>query len=217
MAALEERDLINTYLAKYTTQDRPVMMQIGANEGKYEYSKKDGKDFIFEFLLHHPHWQATLIEPLPDVFDKLKENYSGHQNVLSFLNCAVTSKLEELNLHVVGKDGKSSSFYPITNKPIKEIIRVKCLPYQFLCAILGLRKVDFVKIDAEGYDEQIVLSILETENEKLLPKIIFWESLKKHSADCEEQLTRKGYEIFLTGLNKLDKYMDRVAIHQSLL
>lgn len=214
---IEEKDLISEYLSKFTIGAKgPTMIQIGANEGKYEYSKINNQDFIFLFLLKNPLWQAILIEPLPSIFKILKENYKKHRNELTFINCAVTERLEYKTLNVMGRDGKSSSFFDVPNKKINEKISVLCLPYEYICQILGLEKVDFIKIDTEGYDGIIVLSILRNKNAKLLPKIIMWEG-DAATKMCEKILFDLNYTIHKTGLNKLGGYTDRVAIHNSIL
>jgi len=103
---IPEEDFVERYLEPMS--GTPRVIQIGANEGRFEYAKVDGKDFLFDFLHTHPHWQALLIEPIPPIFDRLRENYSGHPGIINFLNCAITESVEQRALQVSGKDGKSS-------------------------------------------------------------------------------------------------------------
>lgn len=214
MEILEEPALVSKYLTHFKPIHNPVMIQIGANEGMFEYIKPDGKDFIFEFLLNNPQWEAILVEPIPEIFNVLKSNSCNHKNKLSFLNCAVTDKVEEQILSIAGKEGKISSLHKPSEdrkKLITSEILVQCIPYSFMCNIFGMNKVDFVKIDAEGFDEVIVKSILTTSKAELLPKFILWESIKENK-EFEEYVASMGYTIFLTGLNSAQQYMDRVAI-----
>lgn len=216
---LLERDLIGTYLNRFDAKQRPVMIQIGANEGKYEYAKHGGEDFVFEFLLENPHWSAVLVEPVPESFELLKRNYHAHRNSLSFLNCAVTEELGERSLHIAGRDGKRSSLLPVQGRKVKRTIPVQCLSYKFICRILGISKVDFVKIDAEGYDHLLLMSILELGETSLRPQVLLWESHgpAEQRRQCEALLCEVGYKIFRTGLTSQNVCMDRVAIHPSLL
>lgn len=218
MKILEESDLIKNFLTgDHKYKDNPIMIQIGANEGRYEYAKQDGKDFVFEFLLENNYWTAILVEPIPATFQKLKSNYCNHHNSISFMNCAITEKIEKRVLYINGKDGKSSSLLEFQKKESTEKIEVQCINYDLLCNISGISKVDFIKIDAEGYDEIIIEHILCTPQKNTIPKIIFWEKVYNKQSNCEEILKSLDYEVFMTGLNKLNHYMDRVAIHQSLL
>ncbi|WGZ96019.1 MAG: FkbM family methyltransferase [Candidatus Thiothrix putei] len=204
------------------------MIQIGANDGKYEYSKESGKDFIFDFLLTNPYWQAVLVEPIPSVFTELKKNYSQHKNQIAFVNNAITERTETRELEISGKEGKNSSFFKRPQSLIGKIrsilkhnnkikINVNCISYNELCSIQNLKEVDFIKIDAEGYDEIIIESILHTDQSNLIPKVFFWEKNTHTNNTCEEKLSNLGYHIFLSGLNKSGNYMDRVAIHSSIL
>ena len=54
----------------------------------------------------------------------------------------------------------------------------------------------------------------------MTPKIIQWESLGSNNqakVDFELLVSSKGYHVFLTGLNKKERYMDRVAIKKGLI
>ena len=221
MEILEEDSLVKHYLKRFKAKHQPLMIQIGANEGKHEYAKKNGKDFVFEFLRKNRHWEAVLVEPLSDIFKQLKFNYRNHRNTLSFLNCAITEQLEERSLFIAGKEGKRSSLKPMRAEHQDKVIGeelVQCIPYLFMCEILGIDSVDFIKIDTEGYDEIIVRSILLSSRAELLPKIIFWESTDSDGPEkdaFESYVTSMGYSVFVTGLSKSNSYMDRVAISDS--
>ena len=218
MDILSESELVNAYLAR---RDHARMVQIGANEGKFEYAKEDGKDFVFEFLRQNTGWAALLIEPIPEIFDRLKANYANHDNELHYLNCAITMAFENRVLRITGKDGKSSSLQEggiEADQPLPETdIVVPCLPYSLACRLQNWTAIDFVKIDAEGYDETIVSGILSDADRHLRPGILMWEQLGPEKLDCSARLEAEGYRVFRTGLNKRGDYMDRLAIRRSLL
>jgi FkbM family methyltransferase len=194
--------------------DSPRMIQIGANDGKTEYAKVDGKDFVFEFLLQNPRWSAVLVEPIPDLFAALKRNYAAHRNSLTFLNCAVAEEPGYRDLYICGPDGKRSSLIKDkTAGRAQSTIAVPSLDYEFLCRLVGWDRVDFVKIDAEGYDAIIVQAILACNVASLVPDAIFWEwGNQPVDRLCEEALRAKGFDVFLSGLNKRGGYMDRVGL-----
>src|SRR5262245_48292496 len=61
-----------------------TFIQIGANDGLRN-------DPIREFIVRDA-WTGVLVEPLPDVFDLLKKNYSGRAAArLEFVNAAISS------------------------------------------------------------------------------------------------------------------------------
>jgi len=192
------------------------VIQVGANEGKFEYAKVDGLDFLFEFLLKRSRYEAMLIEPSPDSFEALKLNYSSHRNKLHFFRCAVSDKHQTLYLNLRGRDGKMS-FLSEKNDDSKFLqIAVECFSVQSLMNLVGWDRVGFVKVDAEGYDSLIVASILNSLPPKRLPKILMWEVLDESSCDEVSNLNRLvdlGYKVFRTGLSKDGNYMDRVAFY----
>ena len=213
---MDESDLIVDILRPMgASRNAPLMVQIGANDGKFEYAKESEQDFVFEFLRENPAWSAILVEPLQDAFDSLKANYRDHANSLVFLKCAIVSRLGHGTLNVAGRDGKKSSLLRPPGIKIERSVSVLCLPWVDMCGLLDVQKVDFVKIDAEGMDAEIVLSILRCGIPGLVPDVIFYESI--HTAegrvgDCEAALLESGYHVFRSGLNKRGVYMDRLAV-----
>lgn len=194
----------------------PRVVQIGANEGRFEYAKVDGKDFLFDFLYQYPHWQALLIEPIPDIFDRLRENYSEHSGTINFLNCAITEEVEQRLLQLSGKDGKSSRIVDRDVVETSDSALVQCLSYPIACRVVNWTSVDFIKIDAEGYDERIVHQILDAEADIALPTCLMWEQLGPESLITTERLIAAGYEVMCTGLTKKgNRYLDRVAVRST--
>lgn len=187
-------------------------MQIGANEGRFEYAKPDGKDFLFEFLHKNPNWDALLIEPLPDIFDQLRLNYSKRSGTTFFLNCAITEVVEERKMVVAGKEGKASRISPTSDPENAAGVDVQCLPYNIICRLHNWDSVDFVKIDAEGYDEMIVNQILDTSPNVRVPSVLMWEQIGPEKLGTSERLAKHGYRVLETGLAKNGKFLDRVAL-----
>jgi hypothetical protein len=67
-------------------------LQVGAMDGK-------NFDPLFKHVRRF-NWQGLLIEPLPDMFERLRQNYSDCAGLL-FENCAVTDAAEEIEIHRV--------------------------------------------------------------------------------------------------------------------
>jgi FkbM family methyltransferase len=212
---IPEEDFVERYLEPMS--GTPRVIQIGANEGRFEYAKVDGKDFLFDFLHTHPHWQALLIEPIPPIFDRLRENYSGHPGIINFLNCAITESVEQRALQVSGKDGKSSRLVEGGAEDVSDTVLVQCLSYPIACRIMNWTSVDFVKIDAEGYDERIVHQILDAKADIALPTTLMWEQIGPERLKTTERVTAAGYHVMRTGLTKKgnDNYLDFVAVRRT--
>lgn len=189
------------------------MIQIGANDGKTEYSKVGGKDYVFDFLMGNPKWSAVLVEPIPETFEMLKENYAARRDGLAFLNYAVAEDVGYREFYVCGREGKRSSLIKdLTEGEEPRTITVPTLDYENLCRLVGWERVDFVKIDAEGYDPIILAEILRCKEPALIPGVIYWEKGTRDDSQCVDALTDRGFRIFRSGLNKRGAYMDRIAI-----
>ncbi|WP_298493661.1 FkbM family methyltransferase [uncultured Maritimibacter sp.] len=214
LEALEEAEFVRDLLVPYGRRGQPAMVQIGANDGVNEYAKVGGRDFVHGFLQQNPQWRALLVEPIPEVFAQLRESYAGFRNQLSFLNCAITERVEDRMLTLHGKDGKASS---LLHQKSGERISVPCLPYPLACRLAGLHRVDFLKIDAEGYDEIILDGLLRQAEPGDLPAFILWEQLEAETRSITPRLRALGYEVFLTGRSRTDVWMDRVAIYPGRL
>lgn len=50
-----------------------------------------GHDRLHKHIARNPEWKGLLVEPLPDMFDKLKANYAGRDNLI-FEDAAITEK-----------------------------------------------------------------------------------------------------------------------------
>ncbi|MAU94904.1 FkbM family methyltransferase [Marinibacterium profundimaris] len=216
---IEEAELVARLLVPMGQEAPRRLMQIGANEGMYEYAKPDNKDFVFEFLRDHPAWGALLIEPIPETYDRLVANYAGHSNRLHFLNCAITEQVERRVLHVAGRDGKSSS---LMGRPTPEDadvtgIEVACLPPDMALDLVNWDRADFVKIDAEGYDEILVGLLIDSADRAPLPDILLWEQIGPEKRGTSDRLGALGYRVLRTGHSKKGRCLDRVAIRQELL
>jgi FkbM family methyltransferase len=215
---IEEEDIATKILAPLG-QDRPRhMVQVGANEGMYEYAKPGNADFVFEFLRGNPNWAALLIEPIPDTYDTLVQNYAAHDNRLHFLNCAITDQVETRTLHISGRDGKSSSLHKLDAASSETpMIKVPCLPLHMACALVNWPRIDFLKIDAEGYDEIIIGHLLDHHETRPLPDLVLWEQLLPESMNTSERLQALGYRVFPTGRAKNGRFLDKIAISPAFL
>lgn len=238
MQKIHQIDLASYLLNRFHPSDKPNFLFIGANDGFSDDTQVNGLDFIHPFLLNGPWWSGVLVEPIPSVFRRLQENYKNHKNNLTFFNIVVSKNHGVQFLNIYGRDGKASSlvydeiqqsintghsmvdqekFRLESNTPESGKIEVLSLTYNEILKICGLDCFDFIKVDAEGKDHEIVCDILETSKlNKKFPSCIYFENHKTDKTLLSELFNCK-YMIFRTGLTQSGIFLDLVAIRRSFL
>jgi FkbM family methyltransferase len=162
-------------------------IQIGANDGTLHDNFRHEID-------KYSDWSGILVEPLPGAFKKLQSLYSDNDNV--FLeNSAISDRTGESDFHL---SGTCSALRENINIPkIHKKIKVNTLTWMDFLSKHSIKEVDFLHIDAEGYDCNIVNQVLDTKLN--LPKIIEFEC-NSITPDAESEPTFKrlssyGYEV----------------------
>ena len=184
-------------------------LQIGANDGVmndpiYQFNI-DNKSVISGFVL----------EPLPDIYEKLVRNYQPCPNVKAFrlaihetetemmlhrVKPALASKVPEFARGIASFDSthwQKTTIVP--NSDYMEPVKVGCVSFTDFIKSNGINRLDLLLIDTEGYDYQILMSI---DFKLIKPKIIRFEhgvrdkvmSLENFSAVCSH-LNSFGYQI----------------------
>ena len=152
-------------------------------------------------------WSGILIEPRKNIFNKLKKTYKKHKNLI-FENVAISKKTGKRNLYKL-KDSNIkyswekglATFYPTKtmasyDKKDIEIEKVNCLKFCDLINKYNVKKVDFLQIDAEGYDYEIIKQI---DFNKIKPTLLQYEYIhlnKNDQKECIKLLKDQGYKIF---------------------
>jgi FkbM family methyltransferase len=184
-------------------------VQIGASDGKmidpiYQFNVAN-KDVVSGFVL----------EPLPDIFEKLVENYKCCHNIKP-VNLAIHSTQSEMILHRVkperasevpalargiasfdGDHWKKTALVPSAD--FMEQVKVKCVSFSEFLKINSIKKFDLLLLDTEGYDYEILLSI---DFSIVKPRIIRFEHGVRNAVMSSEQfmlicdhLNAHGYQI----------------------
>ena len=173
-------------------------VQIGANDGLTS-------DPIRVYVKKY-HWKGLLVEPHPDVFAALQQNYK-EETQLIFENAAITQRDEWISLYTVDEvvAGDSPSLYSSIDShmlkrdfgskaPIREI-RVPGLTLSTLISKHHISSISLLQIDTEGYDCDIMSMIDWT---IIRPSIINFEHIHC-SLDAKERcyglLTEHGYQL----------------------
>lgn len=193
---------------EHLASGRPFyFVQVGANDGVLD-------DPIRELVIRHS-LPGLLIEPLPDLFDKLQHNYRG-QAQLRFENAAVLPHAGEVTIHRVKPDASVHAHWHgiasfsranllAQGVPAEHIESqaVRGAPLGDLLARHGVRDVSLLQVDTEGFDAEVIRSAFAAGQR---PAIINYEHCwltpdVRHATKV--LLDREGYAFIETGKDTL--------------
>ena len=178
-------------------------IQIGANDGL-------ANDPLNQFVMRF-NWNGILLEPLPEVFEALKQTYASKPQ-LQLLNAALAEKDGSQTIYTVRMDDSTfkkahqfssfrkdavlsqTSWIPDVANRIEERA-VPCVSFDTLLRHAGQNEIDLLQIDAEGYDYTILKMI---DFSRLRPAIINYECGQMSKNQREEiaaLLISQGYKM----------------------
>lgn len=186
-------------------------IQVGANDGI-------SFDNIYPFFKSHK-CKGLLIEPLPYFFNRLKLNYADSPSIVA-LNIALHPTAEKFDIYSVNP--KELYKYPhwvsgiasfnkehLINNSVKEcdLIAevVACTSLSKVIAEHRLLELDYLQIDTEGFDDEIIKMI---DFNLVKPKLIKFESVHLSSEKKLSTLAllkSQGYKI-------IDERRDMIAL-----
>lgn len=153
------------------------LVQIGANDGvRFDILRS----FLIEFNTN-----ALLVEPIPEYFEKLKNNYKDKKNIV-FENSAISINGEHNIMYKVNEKFYkfySEHIYGISSFNKNHLIKhgvhnkhiittkINTINIEELLKKHNFLDLDLLYIDAEGYDGEIILELMKKVNIK--PLIIF--------------------------------------------
>ena len=178
------------------------IIQVGSNDGLTD-------DYVMEIIKKYD-LTSILIEPEPEAFKKLKENYHNSKKIV-FINKALDKR-----------DSSSKKFYIVKKEYLKfyhenisvlssfnnnhlikwgvkqshiSSIDIECISWITLLDSNNFHDVQVICIDAEGYDHELVHSLFY--DTKLRPVIIFeWVNIPNSKIeDLLNLLKKNNYEI----------------------
>ena len=132
---------------KLTKQRELILFDVGANVG--EYSR------ILE--AQFPSSRIYSFEALPSTFEILRANLQGHKNI-TYVNQALGALEEKRLIYSDGAGSGLSSFYPIEGETDKklEVTSIPVTTIDLFCARHGIAQIDFLKIDVEGFELEVL-------------------------------------------------------------
>lgn len=140
--------------------EKPVILDIGAHKGAYT-------DFVLGMI---PGADCYLFEPNIDLYNALKAVY---KNVSPFAVCEGTG-IKIFNV-CPKKNDELSSLYKrkIFDETGSESVSVKCTSIDELSISNNLEQIDFVKIDVEGAEKDVISGASGMMNNKKIKFIQF--------------------------------------------
>ena len=204
-------------------------VQVGANDGAM-------MDPLRKHVLSS-RWRGLLIEPVPQLFARLKGNYAAAADRVRAVNLAIATEDGELPFfHLEDQPGlpplpewvaglgsfrrdvvlKHAGRIPQFERYLSEI-RVPCATWDSLCRGHGVDQIDVLVIDTEGYDFEIIRQIDFTRQRPLL--LVY----EHHHFDddtrkaCQALLQAHGYTLFEEVLDTWGLHADAGADFHKLL
>ena len=190
------------FLKKNKYNDFKILIDIGAHKG--ESIKLFSKNFIIKKIIS---FEASPInfEFLKKKIDENKQEYNNIEIVLENIALGAENKIIEFNQFnessssTIKDINKESKYYKrkfrlinfLNNKKTFQKIKIKVLKLKDYIEKNNIKKIDFIKIDTEGYEFEILLGL---ENKIKLVDIIMFE----HHYD---NMIKKGYTF--ENINKL--------------
>lgn len=203
----------NIFLTKLNEElkGQVSFLQIGASDGVTN-------DPIYNYVRRY-NWKGILVEPLPDVFDELKRNYSENTN-LTFLNVAVSVEDGKMILYYLPKNTIREAWHKqlasfnrtsleLNLKNNQELISkiestyVPTKSLQSVMRVSGQSKIDLMVLDVEGYEFEILKQLTTL---SALPEYIFYEkgTMPGNVLDLlRDFLTSLNYKMYNCGPDEL--------------
>ena len=187
-----------SFLYRHLTVHKTLtFLQIGANDGIMN-------DPVYQFNVANRNVvSGFVLEPLPDIFEKLAENYRSCPGIKP-VNLAIHATQSEMVLHRVKPDRaaevpvfargiasfdathwKKTTLVP--NADFMEQVKVKCVSFADFIKLNAINRLDLLLLDTEGYDYQILMSIDFTH---IKPRMIRFEHGVRNQVMSPENFTK---------------------------
>jgi FkbM family methyltransferase len=198
-------------------------IEIGSNDGEQH-------DHLRSFIRARP-WSGIMVEPVPYVFERLRANY-GDLDRVSLENVAIADRDGEIPFYhlpeaTAEEQERMPSWYDGIGSFSREVVldharlipdiaerlvqrNVRALTLGSLCREHGVKNIDLLLIDTEGYDYELIRSIdLNVQR----PRLMIYEHYHLDPRDreaCRGLVERAGFETMEEGFDTwcLDTHPD---------
>lgn len=189
-------------------------VEIGANDGHQH-------DHLRPFVTSLD-WTGVMVEPVPYVFERLRENYAGVAGVALERAAIAESDGTRPLYHLAEVPAPEARGLPSWYDGIGSFSRdallshapeipdledrmvtteVACLTFESLCARHGLDRIDLLTVDTEGYDWGVLRTV---DFAARRPRLVVYEHYHLSAADrgaCADHLRDHGYELLAEGFD----------------
>jgi len=174
-----------------------IVVDIGANIGLHSVAFADAV----------PHGAVISVEPSPATYLQLLRNVAPLGNVMT-INCALSSETGVTNFFV-STDSAYSGIKDTGLKSIRKQIRIPCYTGDHVISSLRVGRIDFLKIDVEGFETAVILGLEEMIRE--FRPVIFCEIYGGKSSNPDPTETvrlviEKGYRAYVIRDGKLEPF-----------
>lgn len=186
--------------------DALSFVQVGANDGVFG-------DPLRPYVLSRG-WRGVLVEPQPNVFEKLKANYAICADRLSFENLAISDR-EAITLYLppISLGGPHETYAEsivstdphvmtrqigVRREELRQVM-VPAMTLNDLFAKHDIADLDLLQIDAEGYDWQVLQTL---DFKQVRPRLIQLETghlRRRELSDLAAYLNDSGYLVYYGG------------------
>jgi FkbM family methyltransferase len=204
--------------AYFSREESVTFVQIGAFDGVEA-------DPIRSLILDSDRWHGVLVEPQPDAFEQLCQNYLGRESRLQLLNLAISDRSGEETLFCIPEAKRALAGLPVwvggiasfdaehlhRHLPHAELVsyRVKTATFDEVADRLPGGHVDVVIIDVEGHERPILESI---DLDRHQVKFIMYEH--KHLSESDRSAVESRLQAFGFSVKRFG--WDTVAYRSSL-
>lgn len=157
-------------LNNITNEENFVFVSIGANDGIFV-------DEVFLSNLLNVNWLSLFVEPVKERFDLLIKNYEKHypNNNFKYENSAIhIERGEDFLITPKNDDSRGLCSFFRQDSEYADKIPVTKITFKDLIEKYNLKKINFLKIDCEGMDYEIILQSLDN---NIIPDLILFEDV----------------------------------------
>ena len=197
------------YLTRSQLSSEPTfVVQVGANDGRRG-------DPIVDAIVNYD-WSGILIEPLQTPYESLREFHSDRPKII-VENCAIsdTDGTTEMFMEAGGRSTLASM------KPERNVLRnqeadlvpveVQSSTFDTLLTKHDVEKIDFLQIDTEGFDFQILKMFDIGKWRPLAINLEFYCLPLEERLEIFEMLSSHGYIWKFTGMDLLAVDAQRIS------
>lgn len=180
-------------------------VQIGANDG-------DQLDHLQSAIVSS-NWRGLMLEPVPYVFERLKDNYGHLQSRVALRNVAIGPSQGHMPFWHLQQDDASEDlprWYDALGSFRKEVVlkheryipdirqrlictEVETITFDGLCEQEAVEAIDLIQMDTEGFDFEIIKLI---DFDEYRPRLLIYEHHhfnEETKVECEQHMHARGY------------------------